>query len=197
MADQKQNPTDIPPTPSIVITLDRFSAQASQSIQHIYLRSDEKRKGVTEFWDVHFDETSAMIQIIPLVDSANDAEDLLSQTGRNLQLRKRAFQCAVINAQEIKKQLEQIIRQMRTHARLIAAGWGQVYDVPLNIFLLADACDPGAAGMVLPWLTLFIASHRIIRFALYTFFIMLPLSRKHLRFPMAISKSRFTPSCRN
>lgn len=153
MVETKQNNNSNPPVPSIVICLDKFSTQAVQSVQHIYLRSDKRRGFVTEFVSATAGETSMLTQLSPLSKSVTLSSDPTEQND-HLDLRRTAFQNFVRNGQMIKADLEKIIHNMRTHERLMATGWGQVYDVPLHVFLLADAGEPGAAGTVMPWLVL-------------------------------------------
>jgi len=153
MARQMHLSNDNAPVPSIFISLDNFSSQAIQSIQQIYLRSDKRRGIVTEFLQAIPGETGSHTQLGSLSEGVIMPSDLAEQTD-TLELRSIAFQNYVRNAQMIKTELEKIIYAMRTHERLLQAGWGQVYDVPLHIYILADASNPCAAGMVIPWLAL-------------------------------------------
>ncbi|MBL7162786.1 MAG: hypothetical protein ISS57_09295 [Anaerolineales bacterium] len=152
MAKLKQN--SAPPIPSIVIALDRSGVQIARPVQEIYLRSDEQRKAVTEFIAAGFDTASASIQVASLDDKFGETGNCHEDNSSDTKQPAAAYQSAVHCAPEIKSRLEQALHDLRTHERLIAGGWQQFYDVPINIFLLADACDHRSAGMVFPWIAI-------------------------------------------
>ena len=151
----------IRPTPAIVINLGKFASQVSQSIQQIYLRSHGKRAAVTAFKDIELNaDFIPMIISRSSVDQSNEeTNEIVGENANTLEIRKAAFQSIVQHADAIKADIERDLHTLRTHERLIAAGWEQIYDVPVNLFMLADITDPITAGMVFPMMAIL---HQII-----------------------------------
>ncbi len=65
-------------------------------------------------------------------------------------LRQKSFQKLMQNSGKLRQEVEKVIYDVRSHDRLITAGWSDSIDVPLNIYLVADLKDPEAAGFLLP-----------------------------------------------
>ena len=79
----------------------------------------------------------------------NDGER--SSTDRSIHLDRQAVLREVIDHNlTLKSGLTQAVYSIRTHELLIEAGWAEEYDVPVNIYLLADVKESLAAGALLP-----------------------------------------------
>ncbi|HNT24664.1 MAG TPA: hypothetical protein PKM21_09890 [Anaerolineales bacterium] len=135
------------PIPAIVIAVGQFAAQAVCKVQNIYLRSDLRRTAASAFYRLQPDEAAGLA----LVELAKDvgADPQLAGVPF-LEQRQAALRNAIEHAPALKARLERVLHDQRIQERLMAAGWADQYDVPLNFFILADVNDPWAAGVLLP-----------------------------------------------
>jgi len=135
------------PTPSVVIAVGGFAAQAAQQAQRIYLRGNAHRSTASAFYQLTPDETTGL-SLAALESAPEDAPEPASNS--HLEQRQAALLSAIQHGPALKALLERQLHEMRVHERLIDAGWADQYDVPLNFFILADVTEPWAAGMLLP-----------------------------------------------
>jgi predicted transglutaminase-like cysteine proteinase len=135
------------PTPAVVIAVGRFAAQAACQVQNIYLRGDARRAAASAFYRLQPDETTglALVELSQGVSAESQ-----TTSGSFLEQRQAALQGAIEHVPALKSRLERLLHEQRIQERLMAAGWAEIYDVPLNFFILADVNDPWAAGALLP-----------------------------------------------
>lgn len=135
------------PTPAVVIAVGRFAAQAACQAQRIYLRGDARRAAASAFYQLQPDEMTGLT----LVEMADEVSaEPQPASGSFLEQRQAALRGAIEHAPALKSRLEWLLHEQRIQERLMAAGWAEIYDVPLNFFVLADVNDPWAAGALLP-----------------------------------------------
>ena len=147
MADISENSL---PTPAIVIAVGAFAVTTTTHIRNIYLRSGQKRRQVTNFFSVSKNDTGYLNLLpldteIPPVDSLDKGESQPAHI-----YRQSIFGEIVKNLGTLKLSLEQALHDIYNHESLVKAGWGEKYNVPINIYLLADLKEPYAAGVILP-----------------------------------------------
>jgi hypothetical protein len=138
------------PTPAIVIAAGNFAVTTAAQIKNIYLRGDPRRKKVTNFLTLSEIEGGSL-QVITL-DTAISEQNQVVEGGNQpvRQSRQSVFQETVNNIDSLRVSLEQALYDIRSHELLIEAGWAEEYDVPVNLYLLADIKDPFASGVILP-----------------------------------------------
>ncbi|MEI7849965.1 MAG: hypothetical protein WCK35_29500, partial [Chloroflexota bacterium] len=135
------------PTPAVVIAVGRFAAEAARQTQRIYQRGDARRAAASVFYQFQPDDTTGLA----LVELSNTpGVEPKPTSGSFLEQRQAALRLAVEHGPALKARLESLLHEQRVHERLIAAGWEDYYDVPLNFFILADINDPWASGVLLP-----------------------------------------------
>ena len=147
------------PIPAIVIAIGDFAEKAVEPIRRIYLRGDERRKLVTAFLTVIEEEDA--LELTPLdakptqpKQEGEDCEEEESKAPKAGIERQLVFQKVLEQAGKLRNELEQNIFDIQAHQLLIQAGWAEAYDVPVNLYLMADVKDPQAAGKVFPLLCL-------------------------------------------
>ena len=133
------------PTPAIVISAGSFAEATATQVRNIYLRGDSRRKQVTIFLALSCDE-SGNLKLVPLNESLSEQEAAASNPNK----RQVTFHQFVKQAETIRTQINRQLHEIRTHDLLIRAGWGEEYDIPANVYILADSKEPEAAGAVLP-----------------------------------------------
>lgn len=135
------------PTPAIILSIGSFAEATAAQVRNIYLRGDPRRKQVTVFLALSGDESGGL-----KLASLGENDTVLEQAAGEPGPKKRqvAFQHTVKHAEAIRAQINQHIYDIRTHDLLIHAGWEKEYDIPVNVYILADAKEPDAAGAVLP-----------------------------------------------
>ncbi|MHC1733388.1 MAG: transglutaminase-like domain-containing protein [Bacteroidales bacterium] len=138
------------PIPTIVITTDVFSVTTVAQIRNIYLRSDPRRQQITQFFSL-LEMEDGSLQLASL-DEVIIKEGNIKEEGPRSDPpnRQSVFQKTLKCADALKNRIEQALYDIRNHELLIQAGWVEEYDVPVNIYLLADVKDPFAAGAFLP-----------------------------------------------
>ena len=138
------------PTPAIVIAAGNFAVTTAAQIRNIYLRGDPRRKQVTDFFSLS-EINSGSLQIISLDAAISKQSQVVENENQPVnQSRKSIFQETLKNIESLKIGIEQALYDIRSHELLIKAGWAEEYDVPVNIYLIADIKDPFAAGAILP-----------------------------------------------
>ena len=133
------------PIPAVVIAVGAFAAQAASQAQRIYQRGDARRAAASTFFQLLLGETGDL-----MLTEIGESKESASASGSYLEQRQAALCAAVEHAPALKHHLERLLHAQRVHERLIQAGWAEPYDVPLNIFVLADLNEPWAAGVLLP-----------------------------------------------
>jgi len=136
------------PTPAVVIAVGRFAAQSARQVQNIYLRGDARRAAASAFYQLMPDDSNGFA-LAELVDQP-EIESESSAAGDYLQQRQASLHSAIQNGSALKTRLESLLHEQRVHENLIEAGWTELYDVPLNFFILADLNDPWTSGILLP-----------------------------------------------
>jgi hypothetical protein len=137
------------PHPAIVIAVGDVTVPVASQVRNIYLRGDMHREEAITFYQLHSDEAGKLV-IADLVEqelpnsSPNSVDAWLEE-------RQAAFRNTVNQAADIKGQLAHILHEERIHQRILLAGWGEEFNVPLNIFLLANVKDAWSAGVLLPF----------------------------------------------
>ena len=140
--------TKTPPIPSLVLSLGAFAQQITASVRSIYLRGDLRRRSVTRFITANLEEQGVVIkEAEETFDLAR--EQIVNGDGGS---RKETFHQTIQSLQEVHTQLEEILHSLYTHENLIATGWETTYDIPINVYLIADITDHVSAGMVFPFL---------------------------------------------
>lgn len=147
-------PKDLPndhilhPTPAIVIAVGDYAAQITHQAMTIHLRGDPRRRAASVFYELAPDEETGwtLVELSGRVYAQHEpgVESYLDQ-------RREALQQAISHGKELKNRLETVLHEQRVHDRLIEAGWANEYNVPLNVFVVADVNDPWAAGVLLPF----------------------------------------------
>lgn len=135
------------PTPALIIAVGDFAARAVRKVQRIYLRSDTHRAAACGFYVLAPDQVEGM-KLAELGTFSDTAPSLTNASF--LEQRQAALRSVIEHAPSLKARIEHLLHEQRVHERLIAAGWSELYDVPLNFYILADVGDPWAAGTLLP-----------------------------------------------
>jgi len=137
------------PTPAIVVAVGGFARAAADQVRNIYLRSDPRRKHVTAFWTLAEAEKGDL-QLADLAAAPSAVRHAPGDRQPAHLVRRSVFERTVKSAETLKARLQQGLHNIRAQEPLMEAGWLAKYDVPLNLYLLADVKDPSAAGAVLP-----------------------------------------------
>lgn len=136
------------PFPAIVIAVGTSTIELTRQVQRIYLRGDTRRTMAVAFYQLLPDEASK--PILSELDAAYPAAPQQETASEYLVSRRKALLAAISEANQIKPKLESILHEQRTQERLVSTGWGDKYEIPLNVFILGDMKDPWTAGILLP-----------------------------------------------
>jgi len=146
------------PIPSAVIVVGDTLLQVAQQVRNIYFRGDHRRGVVTNFFHLRIHNNNE-IQFQRLENGVGikDGEDIEGQEVINddidpATIRRSTAQLGINKAEELHTYLERILHDLRIHERLVESGWAEIYNVPVNFFLIADARDPISAGLLIPLL---------------------------------------------
>jgi hypothetical protein len=136
------------PYPAIVIAIGSSARRVARQVERIYLRGDARRAAAVAFYQLMQDETDGLA----LQDLANteDAGTEPEPISNFLEERQAALRTAVEHGPALRSRLERALHDQRIHDKLITAGWGEKFDIPLNLFILGDVNDPWAAGALIP-----------------------------------------------
>ena len=134
------------PIPAMAIAVGEFAAEVARQVRRIYFRGDPRRAAVTTFYQLvpHAETGWALADL-------DEAEEMAStpSEGTPIEQRRAALRAVLSHGPALKTRVATLLQEQRVHERLVDAGWTD-YDVPLNFFVLADANDPWAAGVLLP-----------------------------------------------
>jgi|GEM_PF-3198095 len=136
------------PYPAIVIAVGDSAVRITCQVEHIYLRGDARRVASSSFFQIMQDETGSLALAELGVNEVASPEPTTAVDF--LETRQAALQSAIEQAAALKTQMELALHEQRIHDRLILAGWGEKYDIPLNIFIIGNINDPWVSGLLLP-----------------------------------------------
>jgi hypothetical protein len=144
------------PTPSICVAVGQFAVEVCKQVRSSYSRSDERRSAATIFLSLHW--VKDQLTLLPL-DTAIEAfklqnEDKVEEETDSSLGRRQFFQHIVLQSEHIRNTFEADLFDIRAHGKLAQAGWSEEYDIPTNIYLIADVKESISAGTVLPLLHL-------------------------------------------
>lgn len=130
------------PTPAVVLALGRLGAEVTADVEGIFLRGDRRRAAVTRFLFLA-GGGSESLAFVPVEDFPPAGADCI-------QTRREACERFVAGAPHLRVALEGALREMHTHERLIEAGLGDVLAPSVDLIVVADLTEPGAAGALIP-----------------------------------------------
>lgn len=147
-----EKPETTHPVPAIVIAAGEFAVTTAAQVQRIYLRGDSNREKLTHFYALveNDKEEIALVNLEDAVVSVVDQANLTGDASRPEDLRHAFFLKAIQSQTSLRNAVERYLHSIYAHEMLIKSGMAGVYDVAVNIYLLADAKDPFAAGVLLP-----------------------------------------------
>jgi predicted transglutaminase-like cysteine proteinase len=143
-----------PPSPNILVAIGHFAIQSAAQAEIIYLRGDARRQLVSYSLAMVPDENGNP-KLFPLPGPGKEHDvscaTAIDETPSGwIETRRNAYQAAIRNAPDLLSRLQQIQYDLLAHEKLMSAGWQEARNLSLNFFLLADAGDPWAAGVLLP-----------------------------------------------
>lgn len=141
------------PVPAIVIAAGEFAVTTAVQVQHIYLRGDSNREKLTRFYALVVNEKDeiTLVNLQDAIELLADTTDAIGEEYRPEDLRHAFFLKTIQSQAGLRNALERHLHSIYAHEMLIKSGMAGVYDVAVNIYLLADVKDPFAAGVLLPF----------------------------------------------
>jgi len=141
--------------------LGKFAANSARQAVQIYSRASRFRQELTCLlaWNLRQpgaptegEIRSADEQEPTAILIALDANTALPEEGQGAEAYRQALQATLHNSNELLRIIKSSLYEMRSHDRLIRAGWDGP-DILVNLYLLLDAGDPVAAGAFFPLLS--------------------------------------------